>query len=153
MDGIGVLRLVLAKSGAIAIAVAPLPAPVESAAVAIVPLPVAAADYRLRHKTSDRAFYDAARRSAGTFEVLFESNGQLTEGSFTTLFVERGGVLLTPPLARGLLPGVLRAALIEAGRAVEAPLTRADLTDGFWIGNALRGLIPAHVAVANVAPA
>jgi para-aminobenzoate synthetase/4-amino-4-deoxychorismate lyase len=74
---------------------------------------------------------------------VFEVDGQLTEGSFTNLFVDRGGKLLTPPLSAGLLPGVLRAELIDSGRAVEAALTRADLNHGFFVGNALRGLIPA----------
>ena len=142
------IRLVLAASGALAIEVAPLPLqPVDPIAVEIVPMPAARADFRLRHKTSDRAFYDHARGSA--FEVLFERDGQLTEGSFTNLFVERDGMLLTPPLGLGLLPGVLRGALIDGGRAVEAVLTRTDLAGGFLIGNALRGLIPAYVAVAN----
>ena len=78
--------------------------------------------------------------------MLFERDGQLTEGSFTSLFVERDGMLLTPPLGLGLLPGVLRGELIDTGRAVEAVLTRADLAGGFLIGNALRGLIPAMLA-------
>jgi para-aminobenzoate synthetase/4-amino-4-deoxychorismate lyase len=138
------VRLMLSVSGAVSIevsAIPPLPdGPVE---VAIVPLPVAASDFRLRHKTSDRAFYDDARAASGAFEVLFEQDGHITEGSFTSLFVERNGQLLTPPLATGLLPGVLRSELIETGRAIEAPLTPADLTGGFFIGNALRGLIPA----------
>ena len=137
------IRLLLAPSGAVAIEVSPLPQPVEAAEVTIVPLPVAANDFRLRHKTSDRAFYDDARTG---FDVLFETDGQLTEGSFTSLFVERDGQLLTPPLAAGLLPGVLRAELIDTGRAIEAPLTRADLAHGFFIGNAVRGLIPATLA-------
>ncbi|MDB5680251.1 MAG: aminobenzoate synthetase [Sphingomonas bacterium] len=142
------IRLMLAKSGALAIEVAALPARSdEPIAVDIVPMPVSRADFRLRHKTSDRAFYDQARGDA--FEILFERGGQLTEGSFTSLFVERDGMLLTPPLGLGLLPGVLRGELIDTGRAVEAVLTRADLADGFLIGNALRGLMPAYVAVAN----
>jgi para-aminobenzoate synthetase/4-amino-4-deoxychorismate lyase len=29
----------------------------------------------------------------------------VTEGCFTSIFVERDGILLTPPLALGLLPG------------------------------------------------
>lgn len=140
------VRLMLSPSGAVAIEVSAMPplpdGPVE---VAIVPLPVAASDFRLRHKTSDRAFYDQGRLAGGAFEMLFESGGYLTEGSFSSLFVERGGRLLTPPLGSGLLPGVLRAELIETDRAVEAPLTRADLSNGFFIGNALRGLIPAVV--------
>jgi para-aminobenzoate synthetase / 4-amino-4-deoxychorismate lyase len=77
--------------------------------------------------------------------IAARPDGQLTEGSFTSLFVPRDGRLLTPPLALGLLPGVLRAELIEAGRAAEAPLTAADLAHGFFVGNAVRGLIPAVV--------
>ena len=144
------VRLLLSERGQIAIEVGPTPPAVERMAVAIVPLPVASADWRLRHKTSDRVFYDAARIAAGTAEVLFEdANGFLTEGSFTSLFVERDGRLVTPPLARGLLPGVLRAELIATGRAIEGEVTRADLERGFFVGNAVRGLLPAFVAVAK----
>ncbi|MDB5679885.1 aminodeoxychorismate synthase component I [Sphingomonas bacterium] len=142
------IRLLLARSGAVAIEVASLPAfPTDPIMVKIAQIPVGRADFRLRHKTTDRAFYDEARD--GAFEVLFERDGQLTEGSFTSLFVERDGVLLTPPLRLGLLPGVLRGELLDGGRAVEAVLTRADLADGFLLGNAFRGLMPAFVAVAN----
>jgi para-aminobenzoate synthetase/4-amino-4-deoxychorismate lyase len=142
------IRLLLAASGALAIEVTPLPeAHGGPMTVSIGCRPVAASDFRLRHKTSDRAFYDAARQAAGTDEVIFEDDqGYLTEGSFTSLFVERDGVLVTPPLSRGLLSGVLRAELIDTGQAVEGELTAADLTHGFLIGNALRGLIPAIVA-------
>ncbi|MEG3144409.1 aminodeoxychorismate synthase component I [Sphingomonas sp. RT2P30] len=145
------IRLVLSASGAVAIEVSPLPAPpADPVAVAIVPLPVATRDFRLRHKTSDRAFYDAARAAGGAFEAIFvDPQGFLTEGSFTSLFVAHDGVLLTPPLARRLLPGVLRAELIDTGQAIEAELTPADLAGGFFIGNALRGLMPAIVAVAK----
>ena len=80
-----------------------------------------------------------------SFETIFrDAEGFLTEGSFTNLFVERKNILLTPPLARGLLPGVLRARLIEEGRALEADLIEADLAEGFLIGNALRGLVRAR---------
>lgn len=145
------VRLLLARSGAISIEVSPLPSPFAGdARVAVVPLPVASSDFRLRHKTSDRAFYDDSRRAAGTDEVVFADDaGFLTEGSFTNLFVDRDGVLVTPPASRGLLPGVLRAELIDTGRAVEGDLTPGDLDNGFLLGNALRGLFPAIVAVAN----
>ena len=115
--------------------------------MAVRPLPVRPGDFRLRHKTSDRAFYRDALAAAGSFEVVFtDPDGFLTEGSFTTLFVERDGRLLTPPLTRGLLPGVLRERLIEEGRAVEAALREDDLEDGFLIGNSVRGLIRARLA-------
>lgn len=141
------VRLLLARSGAVAIEVAPLPLPAtEPLSVAVVPLPVAPSDFRLRHKTSDRGFYDRARNEAGADEVVFEDPcGFLTEGSFTSLFVASGDRLLTPPLVRGLLPGVLRAKLISTGRAIERDLTCDDLINGFFVGNALRGLMPARL--------
>jgi para-aminobenzoate synthetase/4-amino-4-deoxychorismate lyase len=140
------VRLMLSKSGAYAIEMRPLePAP-EAAEVAIVPRPVPADDFRLRHKTSDRAFYDEAREAAGAYEVLFrDAAGFLTEGSCTSLFVEKEGRLVTPPLSRGLLPGVLRARLIAEGKAREGDLVEADLAKGFFIGNAVRGLVPARL--------
>lgn len=140
------VRLLLAPSGAIAIGIAPLPeAPAAPVQVAIQPRKVARDDFRIAHKTSRRGFYDEARRESGAWEVVFTDDaGHLTEGSFTSIFVERAdGMLVTPPLARGLLPGVLRAELIESGRAVEGDLTPADLEAGFYVGNALRGLVSA----------
>ena len=55
------------------------------------------------------------------------------------------GIRLAAQIARGLLPGVLRAELIANGSAVEADLTPADLKDGFFVGNASRGLLPAQL--------
>jgi para-aminobenzoate synthetase/4-amino-4-deoxychorismate lyase len=143
----GRLRLMLAAQGAIAVEVGDLPAtPPPPVPVGIVPLPVDAADFRLRHKTTDRAFYHDGRRASGCFEALFvRPDGWLTEGSFTNLFVPRDGLLVTPPLDRGLLPGILRAALIESGKAREGDLTVADLAGEFWIGNDLRGLMKARL--------
>jgi para-aminobenzoate synthetase/4-amino-4-deoxychorismate lyase len=112
-------------------------------------LPVDSGDWRLRHKCSDRGIYDAAlkaAREAGAEEAIFlRDDGLVTEGSFTNIFVERDGKLLTPPAGLGLLPGVLRRSLIEAGRAAEADLRLEDLGKGFFIGNALRGLMPARL--------
>jgi para-aminobenzoate synthetase/4-amino-4-deoxychorismate lyase len=143
--GPSLVRLMLSRSGAMAIELRPMPEPpAEPVAVALVPLPVAAEDFRLAHKTSDRAFHDEARAAAGTFEIVYrDAQGLLTEGSFTNLFVERDGRLLTPPLARGLLPGILRERLIEEKHAGETDLKEEDLADGFLIGNSVRGLIRA----------
>jgi len=148
------LRLLLSASGAVAIEVRALPPkPAGIVDVAVAPLPVPSSDFRLRHKTSDRGFYDAARQAHGRFETVFvDRDGYLTEGSFTNLFVEQDGRLVTPPLSRGLLPGVLRARLIEEERAVEGDLTAADLAGGFLIGNSVRGLIPARLVAGSGAP-
>ena len=149
------VRMRLAPSGALAVEVSPLPRLAElPVPVAVRPAPMAAGDYRLTHKTSQRADYDAARVESGAAEVVFvDEPGFVTEGSWSNVFVERDGQLLTPPLALGLLPGVLRAELIDKGRAVESHLRLADLADGFFIGNSLRGLVPARLMDAERANA
>ena len=144
------VRLVAARSGAYALETSPLPAPFpDQAPVAVLRLPVDSGDWRLRHKTTDREFYQAGLRAAhtaGAVDALFlRDDGLVTEGCITSLFVERDGKLLTPPAQLGLLPGVLRRSLIEAGRAIEAELKLADLADGFLIGNAVRGLVSARL--------
>jgi para-aminobenzoate synthetase/4-amino-4-deoxychorismate lyase len=145
------LRLLASRGGAYSLELGPLPAPLERPALCVaLSIPVDPGDWRLRHKSSDRHFYELgleAARDAGADEALFlRDDGLLTEGCWTSLFVERDGMLLTPPAALGLLPGVLRRSLLEAGRAVEAELTLDDLEGGFLIGNALRGLMPARLA-------
>ena len=105
----------------------------------------------LRHKTTRRALYEDelayARQERGADEVIFlNERAELCEGSRSNIFLRRDGVLLTPPLACGLLPGVLRASLIASGEAREAVLTRADLAQGeLFMGNSVRGLVAARL--------
>ena len=150
LDAPARLRMLLARSGEIALETAPLPSPLEGTAECIaMPLPVVPGDWRLRHKSTDRSFYEAAlafAKERGAYEaVLVREDGQVTEGAFSNVFVERGAKLLTPPASAGLLPGILRRALLEDGRAEEAPLMVDDLAAGFFIGNAVRGLLPARL--------
>jgi len=145
------LRLLLSHSGALTVETGPLPQLLaEPAPVLALPHPAVPGDWRLAHKTSDRGFYEAAldaARQAGAVEaVLVRDDGLVTEGCWTSVFVRSDeGVLLTPPLELGLLPGVLRRSLLERGEAREAELRLEDLVDGFFIGNSLRGLMPARL--------
>lgn len=146
------VRLLCARSGAIALEAAALPDGwPDPVPVIVLPLPVDPGDWRLHHKTSDRHFYEDARAvaiGASAQEALFiREDGLLTEGSIANIFVEREeGVLLTPPAELGLLPGVLRRELIEQGKARESKLRIEDLQGGFLLGNSLRGLIRARLA-------
>ncbi len=142
------LRLLASRRGSIAIEVRGYRTwPEAIMHVAIVSRDATAEDLRLRHKTTDRSIYRDALRRGGTFEVLMtDDQGFLTEGCFSTIFVERGDKLVTPPLRRGLLPGILRQSLIDMGEAVEADLRPHDLEGGFFIGNAARGMVAASLA-------
>lgn len=150
LDAPAKLRLLSARSGAIALETQPVPDPFEGQIpVVALPNPLDPSDWRLSHKTSDRGFYEGALSAAkgmGASEaVLVRADGLVTEGCFTNVFVERDGILLTPPASLGLLPGVLRAYLIEKGQAREAELTLDDFADGFQLGNAVRGLFAARL--------
>lgn len=110
-----------------------------------------AEDPWLSVKTTQRQIYDTARAGLPPHldELIFlNEDGWLCEGTITNLFVDLGDGLLTPPLSCGVLPGVLRAALIDTGRAREAPLDLAALSGGraLYVGNSLRGLIPARLS-------
>lgn len=145
------VRLTLSESG-IEITAVPLPPNPEKFRFVIAAETLASTSVWLAHKTTNRAFYDqpriAAHDALGVDEVLFlNERGELTEGSITNLFIERNGKLLTPALSSGLLPGTLRAELIETGRAEETILTLADLhdADAIFLGNSVRGLIRAEL--------
>lgn len=99
----------------------------------------------VRHKTTRRTVYDAAlteAKAAGADEaILLNGAGRVADGSFTTVFAEIGGVLVTPPVSEGALPGVLKRNL----SAVERPLTVGELlrAEAIYVGNSVRGLIRA----------
>lgn len=144
------VRLTVSETG-IEITAVPLPPNPEKFRFIIASETLDSTSVWLAHKTTNRAFYDASRIKAhdqfGVDEVIFRNErGELTEGSITNLFIERGGKLLTPALSCGLLPGTLRAELIETGRAEEAILTLADLhsADAIFLGNSVRGLLRAE---------
>jgi 4-amino-4-deoxychorismate lyase len=103
-------------------------------------------DVRVNHKTTDRSIYADALKAGGTAEVLLvDAEGYLTEGTYSNLFVAQDDKLLTPPLSRGLLPGVLRQSLLDRGEAIEADLKPCDLEGDFFIGNASRGMVAARL--------
>ena len=141
------LRLTLDSAGRIVVAEGPLPPPAALWRLGLAPQRLDAGDPWLTVKTTRRAAYDAARAALpeGLDEVLFLNvEGQVCDGTITTVFSDAGQGLCTPPLTSGLLPGVLRAEMLDHGRAREAVLLAEDLPRvRLWVGNSVRGLIPA----------
>lgn len=138
----------------------PLPAPVSrSGAVVALGPEVAVNDPLARHKTLNywarRLAYESYRR-LGYDEVLSVSRGLLRggpaawEGSRTNLFAVRNDTLMTPRLTGPIVPGVMRALVVEA--ASRLPLSIQDdqyllrdelaAADEVFLTNSVRGLIP-----------
>ena len=147
------LRLALQPDGEIVVhtaPLAPLNGPVE---VLLSSEPVASDALFARHKTTIRSRYDAAWKaaeSAGAFDTLFfNEHGELAEGGRSSVFVRVGGRWYTPPLSSGVLPGVMRALLLEdpAWNAIECPISRETLARAqeIVVCNALRGPLRATI--------
>ncbi|MCC5845526.1 MAG: bifunctional anthranilate synthase component I family protein/class IV aminotransferase [Verrucomicrobia bacterium] len=100
----------------------------------------------LRHKTTRRSVYTAARERCPEADdtLLINEDGELMEFTIGNLVLERNGERLTPPLSSGLLPGTARQALLDAGELREAVLTPTDIdpSDALYLLNAVRGLVP-----------
>ncbi len=147
-DGVMRVRLLVSRFGETCWQWQPLrPAPPQ-AYVVLSPQAIYSDMPFLFHKTSHRSYYDDERQQlqakTGCFECLFRNErDELTEGSFTNIFMRKGRHLLTPPLSCGLLPGVLRQKLVDSGEAREAILTLEDVrhADALLIGNSVRGLM------------
>jgi para-aminobenzoate synthetase/4-amino-4-deoxychorismate lyase len=101
----------------------------------------------LEHKTSLRSHYDAAIQKAmtlGAFDAVYlNDRGEVTEGARSTLFYQLQGRWYTPPLASGVLAGVLRQRLLQrcpaiAERAIGLP--ELFTAQSMRVGSALRGL-------------
>lgn len=137
------VRLTLGANGDVEVTTAPLPPAKPEWRLGLAPQSLSSSDPWLSVKSTHRPAYDAARATlpAGLDEVLLlNERDEVCDGSITTVFFDRGQGLRTPPLSSGLLPGVLRAELA----APEEVLLARDLPHvRLWVGNALRGLIPA----------
>jgi para-aminobenzoate synthetase/4-amino-4-deoxychorismate lyase len=105
------------------------PAPSRPLRLGIAPAPVDSRSVFLYHKTTRREVYEKARESCPDCEdvLLWNERGEVTESTIANLVVRLGGELITPPLACGLLPGVMRGWLLARGLVRERPLRLADL--------------------------
>lgn len=142
-------RLTLDRQGRVEAAAAPAAVPPPRWRIVVSDTRLAAGDPWLAVKTSQRRLYDETRAALppGVDEAVFlNERGEVCEGTITNVFVRLEGVLVTPPLSCGLLPGILRAELLDSGAAVERVLTLDDLrrAEALFLGNSLRGLIPAE---------
>ncbi|HEY6099329.1 MAG TPA: aminotransferase class IV [Anaeromyxobacter sp.] len=89
-------------------------------------------------------------RASGAYEAfLLDEHGFVTEGSSSNVFAVRGGKVLTPPLAAGILEGVTRGLVLRLARglgisAEETPLRAQDLegADEVFLTSTIREIVP-----------
>lgn len=102
------------------------------------------------HKTTRRNLFSQElnkhKKETGCLDVIFTNErGELTEGSYTNLFIKKDGVFYTPPLDSGLLAGIYRQKILDddSMTSEEKILFVSDLesADEIYLSNAVRGLM------------
>ncbi|NYT76376.1 aminotransferase class IV [Alcaligenaceae bacterium] len=147
------LRLLLNDRGRCSLESTVLPPTPEPVKLKLAPEPLVADAFWLVHKTTRRHWYEPAQAwlsaHAEYFDVVYcTEQGQVCEGSRSNLYVQDdAGVWLTPPVSAGLLPGVMRQALLDQGLVREAPVPRQMLIEAqaVRVSNALRGWLDARI--------
>src|SRR6201996_8493898 len=78
---------------------------------------------------------------AGSFETIMLENGQLTEGSSTTVHVIKHGVIHTPPNSHQILPGTTRDVVTELADLLSISNRSGAISEGalrdadeIWLG-------------------
>lgn len=101
------------------------------------------------HKTSERSFYQKElqkyRKKTDCYDVIFlNEKNELTEGSFTNIFIKKNGVYYTPPIECGLVSGIYREHLLADAdfNSIEKILTLSNLegADEVYLCNSVRGI-------------
>jgi len=144
--GLRKARLLVAENGALTLEsseTADIPSP-QTATLA--EHPVLTSNDFLYHKTTHRSFLDNPAQSSHRpcFTILhWNERNELTEFTTGNLVLEIDGEKLTPPVASGLLPGVMREDLLRRGEIRERILHIADLARAtrIWFINSVRGWI------------
>ncbi len=87
---------------------------------------------------------DHARHHGCDETIFLNTAGQLCEAATANLFLVKNGVLLTPSLDSGCLPGIGREVMIELAAVEARPLVLADLhaADEIFLTSSTRGVIP-----------
>ncbi len=87
----------------------------------------------LYHKTTNRKVYSLLKIHDGTDftdTILFNENDEITEGTFTNIFIKKGDVLITPPVSCGLLNGCFRRYLLDTNiTAIESKFSINDILE------------------------
>ncbi len=142
------LRLLLAADGHVELQSSPFaPSAAPFFRVALARRPVDRANVFLYHKTTNRRAYEEAKADFPDHDdvILYNEDGEATESAIANLAVEIDGVLCTPPVECGLLPGTARAELLARGvlRERRIPLDLLRASPRVFLLNSVRGLFPA----------
>jgi para-aminobenzoate synthetase / 4-amino-4-deoxychorismate lyase len=146
------VRLLLDPAGEIRVSSQPVSRPEEPVKVCLAQPATDPDNVFFYHKSTRRGLYEAAQQAArrlGYWDLIFcNTQGFVTEGSISNVFVLYQGRWLTPSLQCGLLPGVAREATIARLGAEERAFSPETLlqAEKVLVTNAVHGPLHARVS-------
>ena len=143
------IRILINKKGEVKIEKYPLTVFFEDDVIELklASKPIDKDDIWLYHKTTNRSVYANAESEIVDCDdvVLWNINGEVTEGTFLNLAIEENGQWITPPVNSGLLAGIMRQELLDSGEIKEQVITLDELKKAkkIRVFNSVRGICDA----------
>ncbi len=105
------------------------------------------------HKTTSYAVYYLAKQAALKNKaldcILTNNNHEILECATANIFIIKGNKIITPPVASGILPGIIRNRIFKVCKKGKIPIHEKKLTwhllqnaDTVFVSNSLKGIVP-----------
>jgi len=132
----------------------PLPDPAHGGGIVLGPAWPARTDSLAGHKTlnywANRLMAEDAQRRGYDECVTITPDGNIWEGSRSNVFAVVQGELLTPPSEGRILPGIMRALILDRARHLGIPTRESTIgildplfrPDEVFLTNSVRGVLP-----------
>ena len=140
------LRIELSKDGKISYSISELPSDSGDVKIIISKKKIDSKNKFQYFKTTNRNIYNSEFKkysAKGFFDVIFiNERRELAEGCITNIFIEKNGIILTPPKDAGILPGIYRKYFLNNNSSiVERRIQMYDLleADKIILTNSVRG--------------
>lgn len=150
------IRITMDCNGAFNITSSPLPSHHSPVRICLSNSTIRSENIFQRHKTTQRSLYDAERKRALQQDfhevIFFNQKEELAEGSIHNVFILERGIYYTPPLACGVLPGIMRASLLQSNPSLyqERVITKTSLlqAEHILLTNSVVEILQAYIPAA-----
>ncbi|HSP88905.1 MAG TPA: chorismate-binding protein, partial [Ignavibacteriaceae bacterium] len=142
------VKLTLNKWGKVKVEVSDFPETPEEIKIIISNKVISSGNRFQSFKTTFRDLYNSEYKKysdKGFFDVIFiNEKNQVVEGSITNIFINKTGLMYTPPVSCGILPGVFRKYWLQTNINIKEEVLYKDdllIADEIILTNSLRGII------------
>jgi para-aminobenzoate synthetase/4-amino-4-deoxychorismate lyase len=147
------VRWLIDKVGQLSVDVLEIKKMAEPVVCYLAKQPIAKHHLFSRYKTTYRNHYQACEvtvpRNFST--LLYNEASELTEFTIGNVVLQIKGVLYTPPVSSGCLPGIYRQTLVDKQKVTEKVLTLTDLkqAEKVYMTNSVRGMVEVILKTAH----